>query len=87
MNKVKIGNFIIEKLFVNIHYLMYKLFKKQKLTKSETRNIFFDYFITPIATFQSKSDVQAWVNESNCKIVDYDRTRGNCHVFIIRKNG
>ena len=86
MNKVKIGNFIIEKLFVNIHYLMYKLFKIQKLTKSETRNIFFDYFITPIATFQSKSDVHAWTNESNCKIVDYARTSGNCHVFIIQKS-
>jgi len=86
MNKVKIGKFIVENLFIKFHYLMYKLFKKQKLSLSETRNIFFDYFITPIATFQSKSDVQSWVNQSNCEIVDYSRTRGNCHVFIIQKS-
>ena len=85
INKVKVGRIILENILINFHYLMYKILKKQKLTLKETRNIFFDYFITPIATFQSKSDVHAWANESNCRIVDYTRTRGNCHVFIIQK--
>ena len=52
----------------------------------ETRNIFFDYFITPIATFQSKKDVSMWCENNNCNIVDYASTSGNCHVFIINKN-
>lgn len=86
MNKVKIGTFLVENLFVNFHYLMYKMFKKQQLNKSETRNIFFDYFITPVATFQSKSDVKKWCSKYNCSIVDYSRTSGNCHVFVINKN-
>jgi len=86
INKVKIGNFIIEKIFVNLHYLMYKLFKKQKLSFVETRNIFYDYFITPVATFHSKRDVSLWCENSNCTIEDYARTNGNCHVFIIKKD-
>ena len=86
MNKLRIGAFLIEKMFVNFHYLMYKIFKKQQLNKSETRNIFFDYFITPVATFQSKSDVKKWCSKYNCSIVDYSRTSGNCHVFVINKN-
>ena len=86
MNKVRIGAFLIENMFVNFHYLMYKIFKKQQLNKSETRNIFFDYFITPVATFQSKSDVKKWCSIYNCSIVDYSRTSGNCHVFVINKN-
>ena len=86
MNKVKIGAFLVENLFVTLHHLMYKMFKKQQLNKSETRNIFFDYFITPVATFQSKSDVKKWCSKYNCSIVDYSRTSGNCHVFVINKN-
>ena len=86
INKIKLGNFIIEKLFVKIHYLMYRLFKVQKFSINESRNIFFDYFLTPIATFQSKKDVASWSINNNSTIVDYDRTKGNCHVFIIQKN-
>jgi len=86
MNKIKLGKMIVENIFVNFHYLLYKIFKEQKLFLVETRNIFFDYFITPIATFQSKKDVSAWCEDNNCNIVDYARTSGNCHVFIINKN-
>ena len=85
INKVKIGNFIVEKVFVNFHYFMYKVFKKQKLSIVETRNIFYDYFITPVATFQSKKDVASWCSLVNCSIEDYSRTSGNCHIFIIKK--
>ncbi|MEC7864135.1 MAG: hypothetical protein VYB55_03635, partial [Bacteroidota bacterium] len=86
INKVKLGNYILESVFIRAHYLMYKMFKKQKLSKTETRNIFYDYFITPVATFQSKSDVNIWCNANNCNVIDYARTSGNCHVFIIQKN-
>jgi ubiquinone/menaquinone biosynthesis C-methylase UbiE len=86
LNKNKLGNFIVEKIFVNFHYIMYKLFKKQKLNKAETRNIFYDYFITPVATFQSKSDVSRWCVSNRCTIKKYERTSGNCHTFVIQKN-
>ena len=86
VNKSKLGNYVIENLFINLHYIMYKIFKKQNLNKKETRNIFFDYFLTPIATFQSFSDVEGWCNNYNCSIQDYSRTSGNCHLFIIKKD-
>ena len=86
INKSKIGNYVVENLFVNLHYLMYKVLKKKQLNKMETRNIFFDYFITPIATFQSYNDVKSWCNDYNCSIINYARTSGNCHVFIINKD-
>jgi len=85
LNKNKVGNFIMENTFVLLHFLMYKIFRKQKLILQETRNIFYDYFITPIATFQSKKDVESWLNDSACTLEKYDRTNGNCHVFIIKK--
>ena len=82
----KLGKFILEHIFVNFHFILYKIFKKQILSRIETRNIFFDYFMTPIATFQSKSDVNMWCFDRQCKIIDYDKTSGNCHIFIIKKD-
>ena len=86
INKLTLGSCIIDNIFVPIHYLLYKIFKKQKLSKMETRNIFYDYFMTPIATFQSKGDVESWCKRSNSNVINYSKTSGNCHVFIIKKN-
>jgi len=86
INRFTLGSNIIENIFVSIHYLLYKIFKTQKLSMKETRNIFYDYFITPVATFQSRSDVSSWCDINYCEVIDYDRTSGNCHVFIIQKN-
>ena len=79
--KIQDGEFF---LFAAMNQSDESVFKQ--LNKSETRNIFFDYFITPVATFQSKSDVKKWCSKYNCSIVDYSRTSGNCHVFVINKN-
>ncbi len=86
LNKTKVGNFIIENTFVLLHFLMYRILRKQKLSLQETRNIFYDYFITPVATFHSKKEVQNWIDNNNCSLEKYDRTNGNCHVFIIKKD-
>ena len=86
LNKTKVGNFIMENTFVLLHFLIYRILRKQKLSLQETRNIFYDYFITPVATFQSKKEVQNWIDNNNCSLGKYDRTNGNCHVFIIKKD-
>ena len=85
IKKYKFGDKLLEIFFVKFHYLFYVLFKKQRLSQIEVRNIFYDYFITPIATFQSKSDVNKWCLNTNSRIIKYDRTSGNCHVFLIKK--
>ena len=87
MNKSRIGNLIIENTFILLHFLLYRIFRKQRFSLKETRNIFYDYFITPIATFQSKKDVEEWIKVNNCTLEKYERTTGNCHIFVIKKDG
>ena len=36
--------------------------------------------------FVAKSEVKSWINKANCRLTKYDRTSGNCHVFIIVKS-
>ena len=86
LNNKRLGNYLIENILIKIHFLIYLFFKKDRLSINETRNIFYDYFLTPIATFQSKNDVKSWCHTNNCNIIQYDRTSGNCHVFIIKKH-
>ena len=31
-------------------------------------------------------DIKSWINKANCRLTKYDRTSGNCHVFIIVKS-
>lgn len=85
LNGFRIGSYIVDNIFVRVHYFMYKLFKYENLSRRETRNIFYDYFITPVATFHSRREVSMWCTQNNCQIINYDRTSGNCHVFIIKK--
>ena len=54
----------MENTFVYLHFILYKLFKKKNLSLKETRNIFYDYFITPINSFHSKSEVKSWIKIS-----------------------
>ncbi|MEE2931269.1 MAG: methyltransferase domain-containing protein [Bacteroidota bacterium] len=85
MHKNRLGEFFIENLFVYLFFLFYKTFKFSKLRFFEIRNIFFDYFLTPIATFHSRSEVKKWILEKDCILEKYEKTNGNCHVFFIRK--
>ena len=85
INNIRIGKIIIDKILVKLHYILYVIFKRQRLNLGETRNIFYDYFLTPVATFQSKKQVKAWIKDQNSTLVQYDRTNGNCHVFVIQK--
>ena len=32
-----------------------------------------------------KTEVESWINDRACTLEKYDRTNGNCHVFIIKK--
>ena len=93
LNKTKIGSILMENTFLYIYILSYTNClerERERETKlrllRETRNIFYDYFITPIASFHSKSEVESWIKKANCRLIKYDRTSGNCHVFIIVKS-
>jgi len=86
LTKFKLTNHIIEKICIPLHYKLSKFKKIHKnSTKQDIKNIFYDYFITPIAGFQSKKTVQRWIDEAGCSLIKYKKTNQNCHRFIIKK--
>ncbi|MBE51017.1 MAG: hypothetical protein CMP51_04925 [Flavobacteriales bacterium] len=85
INNYYIGHLLIEYLYVYIHFFLYKIFKKNTFSLKETRSIFYDYFITPIASFHTKDEINNWIIDSQCDLIKYYATSGNCHVFVIKK--
>ncbi len=86
LNKTRVGNRIVENILVPIHYCLYRLKHRERdtLTLSMTRSSFYDYFLTPIATFQSKATVIEWIKENGCNVSFYEK-KAFSHHFIIRK--
>lgn len=48
-------------------------------------NFFYDYFITPRASFHTREEVCDWGSAEGLELVDYDPSLGNVHVFVFRR--
>jgi SAM-dependent methyltransferase len=49
-------------------------------------SLFADYFLTPRASFHSRSEVEKWAAAAGLQRVAYDRfPSGNCHLFVFRR--
>jgi len=84
----KVGNALIDRFFVPLHYLLYYakyLRQKRHLSMRTTRSVFYDYFLTPVATFQSKDTVVSWVHQNDCSVEGYERVK-HSHHFVIKKH-
>lgn len=52
-------------------------------TVEAIRNLYWDYFLTPIASFHSQEEVTRWISESGARIEEIDDfPDGNCRLFI-----
>jgi hypothetical protein len=49
------------------------------------RNFFYDYIITPRATFHTREEIVQWGEESGLELLEYDPRVGNVHAFFFRK--
>lgn len=51
-----------------------------------TVNLFYDYLVTPRASFHAREEVESWGRESGLTLETYDPTpASNVHVFVMRK--
>jgi ubiquinone/menaquinone biosynthesis C-methylase UbiE len=49
------------------------------------KSFFYDYIITPQATFHTKEEIVTWAAEEGFELIEYDENVGNVHAFVIRK--
>jgi SAM-dependent methyltransferase len=76
-------------IFFGVPYFLVHFMKsKGKRTWTGSRNLFYDYFVTPRVTFLPRELVEDWCSREGANILHYEENRGqNVHSFIIEKNG
>jgi SAM-dependent methyltransferase len=77
---------LVTVLFQVPYFLVHFVRSKGKRTWPGARNLFYDYFVTPLVAFLPRQLVEEWCAQQHGRIVQYDENRGqNVHSFIVAK--
>jgi ubiquinone/menaquinone biosynthesis C-methylase UbiE len=80
------GTRLLETTLLPVYYLVHLLKSRGERTWAGAKNFFYDYIITPRATFHTYEEIEGWADAAGMRIIGYDRNVGNVHAFILRKN-
>ena len=80
------GKFLIHVTLMPIYYVVHLFKSHGKRSWRGTKNLFYDYVITPQATFHTREEIIEWGKKNNLQLIKYDENVGNTHVFVFRKD-
>ncbi len=81
------GRLLVHATLLPVYYLVHLLKSRGKRTWRGARHFFYDYIITPRASFHSKEEIVDWGRAEGLDLLDYDPAVGNVHAFVFRKRG
>ncbi|MGI8569533.1 MAG: hypothetical protein ACR2KT_10900 [Methylocella sp.] len=70
---------------IPVYYLAHLVKFRGHRTWAGAKRFFYDYIITPLATFHTRGEVEAWGAKEGLELTVYDPSLGNLHVFMFRK--
>jgi ubiquinone/menaquinone biosynthesis C-methylase UbiE len=79
------GKILINLTLLPLYYAVHLVKSRGKRTWEGAKNFFYDYIITPQATFHTKEEVEAWGQQNGLRLLDYDEHVGNVHAFVFQK--
>jgi len=79
------GQVLITAIFLPPYYAAHLVKTRGKRTWPGARNFFFDYFLTPRATFHTHEEVSGWGREAGLTLLAYEPEIGNVHAFVFRR--
>ena len=86
LEKKRWGRWLIRSTLLPVYYFVHLVKSRGRRTWRGARHFFYDYIITPRASFHSKDEIEAWGRTAGLSLLDYDPAVGNVHAFIFRKN-
>ena len=74
-------------LFFRVPYFMVHFLRSRgRRTWAGTRNLFYDYFVTPQVAFLPREVVEGWCSREGGEVLHYEENHGqNVHSFLVRK--
>ncbi len=79
------GRALISCTLLPLYYLAHLTKSRGRRTWLGAKNLFYDYIITPRATFHTREEIERWGIEEGLELIDYDPDVGNVHAFVFRK--
>ena len=79
------GKVLINSTILPFYYFVHLIKSRGKRTWNGAKNFFYDYIITPQATFHTKEEICEWAIQEDLELKEYDENVGNVHVFVFRK--
>jgi SAM-dependent methyltransferase len=79
------GRRVLMATAVPLYWLAHQIKSGGRRTWRGAVNFFYDYFITPQASFHTYEEICAWGALEGLQLLDYDPGLGNVHVFVFRR--
>jgi ubiquinone/menaquinone biosynthesis C-methylase UbiE len=84
--KHRAGKSLVYATFLPLYYLVHLAKSRGRRSWSGSKNLFFDYFVTPLVEFVSQSDLADWCQQCGAEILEYDPNPSlNVHSFVVQK--
>jgi ubiquinone/menaquinone biosynthesis C-methylase UbiE len=79
------GRALIHATLLPVYYAVHLVKSRGKRTWRGAKNFFYDYIITPQATFHTREEIMGWGGKNGLELMEYDENVGNVHAFVFRK--
>jgi len=79
------GRALIYVTLLPLYYFAHLIKSRGKRTWRGAKNFFYDYIVTPQATFHTKEEICDWARTEGLSLLAYEENVGNVHAFIFRK--
>jgi ubiquinone/menaquinone biosynthesis C-methylase UbiE len=79
------GRALLFGTIVPLYWLVHLIKSRGRRTWQGAVHFFYDYFVTPRASFHTREEVCGWAHEEGLELLEYDPSLGNVHVFVFRK--
>lgn len=79
------GKAFIYATMLPAYYVAHLVKSRGKRTWYGAKSFFYDYIITPQATFHTREEITEWGRSNGLELIEYDKNVGNVHAFVFRK--
>ena len=79
------GKALLYSTLLPVYYAVHLVKSRGKRTWRGAKNFFYDYIITPQATFHTREEIAEWGLNSGLELIEYDEHVGNVHAFVFYK--
>ena len=79
------GKALVYATLLPVYFLAHLIKSRGKRTWAGAKNLFYDYIITPQATFHTREQIVEWGARNGLELLEYDEHVGNVHAFFFRK--